>query len=66
VSVSAEPTFTIGASTTLVRAPIDAGSVGVPFEVVGDGARFLLLMPVRQAPPPITVVLNWSAQLKPH
>jgi hypothetical protein len=35
------------------------------YAVTGDGQRFILLKPVApQAPPPITIVVNWPATLK--
>jgi hypothetical protein len=37
----------------------------VDFEVSGDGQRFLIPVPVEEtSPTPITVVLNWTADLK--
>ena len=35
------------------------------FDVTGDGQRFLVLVPAEQSSPePITVLLNWAADLK--
>ena len=44
----------------------DQGSNG--WDVTGDGKRFMIIVPPNQgtqtAPTPITVVLNWQADLK--
>jgi hypothetical protein len=34
------------------------------FDVSGDGQRFLVSVPVEEASSPITVVSNWTADLK--
>ena len=54
-------TFEIGVPQRLFQAPADGG-----WDVTADGKRFLLAGPQGQATAqvPITVVLNWPAQLK--
>ena len=34
------------------------------FDVSGDGQRFLITVPVEGSSAPITVVMNWTADLK--
>jgi Tol biopolymer transport system component len=52
--------FEAGVSRQLFEIPRS-----VDFEVSGDGQRFLIPVPVEEtSPTPITVVLNWTADLK--
>jgi eukaryotic-like serine/threonine-protein kinase len=55
--------FQMGTAKQLFRAPANNG-----WDVTGDGKRFLMIVPPNQAaqaaPTPITVVLNWQADLK--
>jgi eukaryotic-like serine/threonine-protein kinase len=55
--------FQMGTPEQLFRAPTNNG-----WDVTGDGKRFITIVPPNQgiqtAPTPITVVLNWQADLK--
>ena len=55
--------FQMGTPKQLFTAPANNG-----WDVTGDGKRFLMIVPpnqgVQTAPTPITVVLNWQADLK--
>ena len=55
--------FPMGTPKQLFTAPANNG-----WDVTGDGKRFLMIVPpnqgVQAAPTPITVVLNWQADLK--
>ena len=55
--------FQMGTPKQLFRGPGNNG-----WDVTGDGKRFLMIVPPNQgmqtAPTPITVVLNWQAELK--
>jgi hypothetical protein len=35
-----------------------------PFDVSADGQRFLIVCPVGGSSPPLTVVVNWTEELK--
>jgi hypothetical protein len=50
--------------TTPALAP--SGSVPSPYDVTADGQRFLMLLPPggRGGVAPLTVVVNWQAELK--
>jgi Tol biopolymer transport system component len=37
-----------------------SGSNKPPYDVTPDGQRFLMVVPTEEAPPPITVILNWT------
>jgi eukaryotic-like serine/threonine-protein kinase len=57
-SVTLDPTPVIGASTVLFT------TTAVSFATSGMADRFVLELPIAgEAPPPLTVVLNWSALL---
>jgi hypothetical protein len=44
---------------------VDTFIIGLSYEVSRDGERFLMpATPSGAAAPPLTVVLNWQAQLK--
>ena len=75
VPVSTVPTFTPGAPIALFAAPIFGGGTSTRsdtrYDVTSDGQKFLInaVLPetavARPAPPaPLTVVLNWTADLK--
>jgi Tol biopolymer transport system component len=71
VPVTTEGRFEAGTPTALFATRLDP--IGVPisgrkqYVVSADGMRFLLNQPRPDAPPaPITVVLNWSEELKQH
>ena len=62
------PAISVGAITELFRHDAltyeyNVPSPTYPFDVAGG--RFLLRLPIRQAPPqPINVILNWQALVK--
>ncbi len=55
-----------GAAHPLFRFNNPVGIVGVisPYDVTADGQRFILITMPQQAPKPITLVTNWTAELK--
>jgi WD40 repeat protein len=55
----------VGAAQQLFRVNSPVGIVGVvsPYDVTTDGQRFILIT-TPQAPRPITLVTNWTAELK--
>jgi hypothetical protein len=64
VPVSHGATFQAGVPESLFKIPPDSG-----FDVAPDGQRFLIAAPVQgqgQASPPISVVLNWTAEFPPQ
>jgi eukaryotic-like serine/threonine-protein kinase len=62
VPVKLRPTFQMDTPHALFTLP-----VGSEYEPSPDRQRFLVLAPSTTAPPaPITVVLNWTTDLKPH
>jgi Tol biopolymer transport system component len=70
VAVGAEGGFTVGKPTPLFETGLPFSSNGppVPYDVSGDGQRFLIAVPQDPSPPttnatPITVVLNWQSAL---
>jgi eukaryotic-like serine/threonine-protein kinase len=68
VEVKAGPTFEAGAATPLFqtrrRVPVSATDL-FSYDVSADGQRFLVNMDVGEvASSPLTVVLNWTAELK--
>jgi len=66
VTISAGSTFQSGVPKFLFRAPPKgAEKPGMTWWAPSaDGKRFLFLVPEKQEPVPITVVLNWQAGLK--
>ena len=57
-----------GTSRALFTMPFVAPPAGVSapysYDVMPDGQRFLVLVPTGDAvPPPMTVILNWQAEL---
>lgn len=72
VSVVTDGPFEVQKSIELFDAPIQfpqpgaGGLVGSPYDVTGDGERFLFSAQAGAlaSSPPITVVLNWTAELK--
>jgi dipeptidyl aminopeptidase/acylaminoacyl peptidase len=70
MSVAVKPignTFEIGSPEALFEAPVDAVSAAAAnrYEVSADGQRFLVNIPSENvSPAPITVVVNWLANLK--
>lgn len=71
VSVTTEGRFSVGKSTPLFETSINtAGLRGItpdyPYDVMPDGQRFLISSPLGVTDTaPITVVVNWTAGLKP-
>jgi hypothetical protein len=61
IDIGAQPVFPAGAPRPLLQFP--PGVSGA--DVIGDGRRFLIGVPVAQsAPVAFTVVLNWQTTLK--
>ncbi|MFY9561956.1 MAG: protein kinase [Terriglobales bacterium] len=56
----------VGAAHPLFRFNNPVGIVGVisPYDVTPDGQRFVLITTPNQTPRPITLVTNWTAELK--
>jgi len=56
----------MGAAQQLFRFNNPLGIVGVvsPYDVTADGQRFVLITTPQQTPRPITLVTNWTAELK--
>jgi Tol biopolymer transport system component len=56
----------VGASQSMFRFRNPQGSVGLtsPYDVTEDGQRFILIGTPEQAFKPITLVANWTAELK--
>lgn len=68
VRVAGEAALEIGPSSALFKVPLlngPAAAIGfrAQYDVARDG-RFLLNVPVGDTPSPITVVLNWTAEIK--
>jgi hypothetical protein len=70
VPIQGDTTLEIGTPVPLFRlrllnGPNGAQGFRAQYDVTRDGQKFLLNVPVEDAPtPPITVVLNWTAGLK--
>jgi len=59
-------TFKAGVPGPLFEPRVGSISGDSPYDVAADGRRFLVKVPVEEtAPAPVTVVLNWTADLKP-
>jgi eukaryotic-like serine/threonine-protein kinase len=57
--------FEAGVPAPLFEPRVGAISGDSPYDVAADGRRFLVKVPVGEnAPAPVTVVLNWTADLK--
>jgi eukaryotic-like serine/threonine-protein kinase len=56
----------VGAAHPLFRFNNPVGMVGIisPYDVSADGQRFVLITTPEQTPRPITLVTNWTAELK--
>jgi hypothetical protein len=56
----------VGAVHPLFRFNNPVGIVGIvsPYDVTADGQRFVLITMPQQAAKPITLVTNWTAELK--
>jgi Tol biopolymer transport system component len=58
-------TFEAGVPMPLFEPRVVSISGDSPYDVAADGRRFLIKVPVEEnAPAPVTVVLNWTADLK--
>ena len=66
VDVSTSPSFTAGIPKPLFEAPILAGFINDQhrWQVAPDGNRFLLTTTPKTDIPPITVMLNWTTDLR--
>ena len=65
VAVKAGETFEADSPRTLFRTELDAAATRQSYAVSLDGQRFLLNVSDQAGSPPMTVVLNWPALLKP-
>ena len=68
VPVSLMPTFSTGTPVKLFDTPVQSGYTNESdiWQVAPDGKRFLMLPPDgSQAGPPLQVIVNWPALLKP-
>jgi eukaryotic-like serine/threonine-protein kinase len=56
----------VGAPHPLFRLRNPVGNIGLtsPYDVTGDGQRFIVIETPEQASKPITLVTNWTAELK--
>jgi serine/threonine protein kinase len=65
VDYTAQPTFSAGKPRMLFQGPYTpTPRSAADYDVSRDGQRFLMLKATDQAPGQITVVLNWTAELK--
>ena len=65
VDIAIGPTVQTGAPRLLFQTRIIASGGFDRYDVTGDGQRFLLLEPPESAaPPPITVITNWTSLLR--
>lgn len=64
VEVKAGSTLQTGVPLFLFQTPARLNPVMNEYAVVDDGKKFLLREPVGETTAPITVVLNWSTELK--
>jgi len=57
----------VGAAQPLFRFNNPVGLVGIvsPYDVASDGQRFVLITTPQQMPRPVTLVTNWTADLRP-
>jgi Tol biopolymer transport system component len=56
----------VGAAHPLFRFNSPVGNIGIlsPYDVTADGQRFVLIVSPQQVTTPITLVTNWTAELK--
>ncbi len=70
VSVTTEPTLTMGTSREVLQGNYVFDSIHPQYDVTADGQRFLMLQDAatensgEAGPPPINTVLNWFEELK--
>ena len=60
VAVTTDGSFKASAPKVLFETRPDVSG----YRAAADGQRFLVSVPVSEASPPLTVVLNWTASLK--
>jgi eukaryotic-like serine/threonine-protein kinase len=58
------PAFSVGKTNPLFSVRVRDQFLGIPYDVSADGQRFLINTFVDQAPPSISLILNWPALLK--
>jgi len=67
VPVTGDRTFKAGAAVSLFQTPLTVArptpSRDRRYDVTADG-RFIMVTPVQSAVPPVTVVVNWAAELE--
>ena len=66
VPIALKPSLVAGTPAKLFRTPIDPGgaSTYTQFDVAPDNQRFIMVVPVTDAPQPVNVILNWQSLLK--
>lgn len=66
VAITAKPSLVVGSPEKLFRTPIDPGGAisYFQFDVHPDHQRFLMVVPLTDAPQPVNVILNWQSLLK--
>ena len=69
VPIQPTPTFSAGNAVKLFDGPWFFGPIGRSYDVAADGKRFLMIKTTaganeRVTPTSITVVLNWTEELK--
>jgi hypothetical protein len=65
VDITAAPTLDCGPPRELFDTGLRMNPVVDQYAVTPDGQRFLVLKPQEAAPAPLTVVLNWDADIQP-
>jgi serine/threonine protein kinase/Tol biopolymer transport system component len=66
VAIMLTPSLVVGPPEKLFRTPIDPGGAITyfQFDVHPDNQRFIMTVPVTDAPQPVNVILNWQSLLK--
>jgi eukaryotic-like serine/threonine-protein kinase len=66
VPITLKPSLLAGTPEKLFRTSIDPGgaSTYTQFDVHPDNQRFIMVVPVTDAPQPVNVILNWQSLLK--
>jgi hypothetical protein len=64
--VTLSPSLVVGPPVKLFRTLIDPGSAvsHSQFDVHPDNERFIMVVPLADAPHPINILLNWRSLLK--
>jgi hypothetical protein len=65
VAVKTTATFEAESPRPLFETTLDASQLRQTYAVSNDGKRFLLNAMIESSVPPLTVVQNWPALLKP-